>query len=243
MFLVPNKSLNQQDVDFLDEFIFTTRLFIPSPPFSKQNDYLSFMFNESHNYIINGEWAVEKIQAIKLASMELQYKYGDFNARIHTHSFFDRRQLQLLLPEQWRLPQIIPDIVKEYKHLSGIPPSDASYRYVESVRKLQTYGDTIFDVRVDNNNDILTINSSFVCHYEAETWKLISEMQLTDIKTCSVDTKGETLILEQIDGDFTCYSRDALVIERLVLDYIEFANKKKNKQPIAQKQDEKCSVM
>jgi len=150
--------------------------------------------------------------------------------------------MQSILPEEWRQPQHIPEIIKEYKRLTGIPPSDACFRYVEAIRKLPSYGDTFFQIEVDHE-DVLSINSNGICHFEGESWRLLSEWFLADLRFCHVDSKGEILTIEFSDGAaFSCSSREALAEERLIMDYLDFEAKKKAK-PQQQKSDETCVVM
>jgi len=52
--------------------------------------------------------------------------------------------------------------------------------------------------------------------------------------------KEKKLTLELVDDIFICHTSEALYLERLILDYIDYDNKKKAK---PQKQEEKCIVM
>uniref|UniRef100_A0A6B2KX36 FERM domain-containing protein n=1 Tax=Arcella intermedia TaxID=1963864 RepID=A0A6B2KX36_9EUKA len=244
-FLVPNKSLNQQDVDFDDLFVFATRLYIPSPLISKQPDYINFLFAECNHFITNNHWAVAKDQAIKLAALQLQSKHGDYNNKTHTPHFFSNSMLQSILPLDWRQPQIIPEVIREYRRLVGTPPSEANLKYVEAVRKLGTFGDTYFEIQMDSHQDLLSVSVNTICHIDGETRGILSDWSFFDVNLCRVDINAEFLTIEFGTGEvFTCASTKALAIERLIMDYISFEAKRKKAPPQqANADDSKCLVM
>jgi len=245
-FLVPSKPLNQQDVDFDGVFIFCTRVFIPSPPISKQPDYLTFLFAESQDAIVNGRWLVEREQATKLAALYMQYHYGDHNARIHNSNFYNEK-LRHMVPEEYRSPPIIPKILQEHQRLTGTPPSDAGFRYLEAVRLLPSFGDTFFKIKVISesvaHHDLLRINYSGISHLESDTLRPFAEWPLSALKSWGVDSKGDQLTLNLSDGAFVCLSPNALIIDKLLGDTINLEVARTKKPKPTDKGTETCLVM
>ena len=91
--------------------------------------------------------------------------------RIISYSTFSSPEvLATIVPEEFIEERNIGrEICREYQKLVGTSQVNAGYRYVELVTQLPSYGQAFFDVKVDNNIDIISINYDFICHLDPDS--------------------------------------------------------------------------
>jgi len=226
-FLNPDKPLNQQLGSVSsDILVFATQYFLPSPVISQHPSYLTFLFEETRMGITSGDWSFILLdEAVQLVAKQLQYQEGDYNPKKHAPQFFTPERLKKCLPPEWRSSEaIIPEILKAYKALLGVNPMVAATNFIESARKLSTYGTTFFYVATDSL-DLLSVNHKEISQLHPQTQKIIRMWDYHQLEYCIL-SKHDVVILKFYDNfTLTCNTIDAECIHRLVNGHLRFWSK------------------
>jgi len=224
-FLQSDKALNQQLPSTSDILVFATQYFLPSPVISQHPSYLMFLFEETRMGVTSGDWSFIMLdEVVQLVAKQLQYQEGDYNPKKHTPSFFTFTKLKACLPPVWRSSEtIIPEILKAYKVLSGMNQMVAAKYFIETARKLPTYGTTFFYVATDSL-ELLSVNHKEISQIHPQTQKIIRTWDYHQLEYCLL-SKHDVVILKFYNFTLTCNTIDAECIHRLVNGYLRFSTK------------------
>jgi len=129
--------------------------------------------------------------------------------------------LKKCIPPEWQSSDsIASEIIKAYKGLSGVNPTMAATNFIESARKLPTYGNTFFYVATESL-DLLSINHKEISLLHPQTQKIIQTWEYPLLEYCTL-SKHDEVILKFDNITLTCNTIDAECIHRLVNGYQRF---------------------
>eukprot|EP01125_Pyxidicula_operculata_P006017 TRINITY_DN2102_c0_g3_i3.p1 TRINITY_DN2102_c0_g3~~TRINITY_DN2102_c0_g3_i3.p1 ORF type:complete len:1054 (-),score=324.98 TRINITY_DN2102_c0_g3_i3:1048-4209(-) len=245
-FLPYNKSLNAINASenlllLRNVLVLSTRLFVNTPLLNPTNiEYISFHFHESKQEIVEGNWFCERNVAIKLASLQLQFEYNNFNPEIHTMNFMEK-QLPKYLPKQYQKSlNVVPEILSHYNLLADTPKIVAGTQYIELTRKLTCFGQALFYVTIENQFGMLGVNHHSVKRLNTnnESFNLNNSVLESWPLSTIISKKATKDRLEIIFDQFVllCDTPDATIINQLIEDYTKLSNNSKA-------DDTKCVVM
>lgn len=120
--------------------------------FSDQNVHcnnpvqLNLLYVQLKDAIVSGNLHCTNDESIRLAALECQIQYGNYDGTRHRTGFLD---LHKFLPNQYRmLKGIEKSIYDEYRKLYNLRELNAKLRYVQICQSLNTFGTTFFLVKV-----------------------------------------------------------------------------------------------
>ncbi|PRP77561.1 actin binding protein [Planoprotostelium fungivorum] len=180
VWLNPNKSLSEQNVDILNTTLLLRKKFFYNDVDINEfndNEGLTRHFWQILDAIVAGTTICTIYEAIKLAALQCQIRFGD--CTVPQEGFLENVYDEYLPPDYvQRFGKISGEIYKEYKALSGINSTNAKYRYILHARALKTYAFTFFKVekvQTDgaSHSIFLGISRDRIIHVDADTKEVL----------------------------------------------------------------------
>lgn len=134
-------------------------------------------FYQTAREVLTGYYPCNRTQAVWLAALMAQYRFGDFNNKIHTTGFYVSGLLPNFLPvaliagragerkgyKKRRLASLEKAIFTAHKKMIGMSRDMAMNQYIDNCCKLPFYACAMFRVSLDDaSKSLLNINDSAI---------------------------------------------------------------------------------
>lgn len=131
------------------KFVFKIRLFMTGLRESTDRQLVYLMFIQNVYATITGIYPTSPDEAVALAALQMQAKFGDHNSETHTRGFLSRSgQLRGMVPAPILMRRAMStwdeDIIAKHAALSGVPKDDPQLTYSRMLLTRDYYGCEFF---------------------------------------------------------------------------------------------------
>jgi len=226
LFLIPNKSLNQQANPVTDILVFATQFYLPSSPLSQSVEYIRFIFEDYRASILHGDWnPILLDDAANLVALQLHYDKVEKN-RIDMN--FLNSELKNYIPtDLYSSELLLPEILKFHNNYTSKDPIAIATQFIEHAKHLSNFGTRLFTVQLDRTTLLLSISHKEMCLLNPLTRVVMRKWFYQQIEQ-SILSKKNSLVLEIDKKTVTLRSEAAETIHSLITGYQKFG---KNTEP------------
>eukprot|EP00727_Mastigamoeba_balamuthi_P000217 m51a1_g10192 hypothetical protein (1719) ;mRNA; r:16827-23324 len=222
-----DKSLFEQEVGEETVLVLKKRFFFFDANIDKSDPMqVHVLYVQISDFIHDGKYVCSKDEAVMMAAVQAQIKYGDFNpTRLKDKQA--KKELLELLPPQWReTKKIHEDITVEYKKLVGTTELNAKYRYIQIARALKTFGMTTFSLKIKKGRELkeelLGISRDTIVRMDGETKDVIKTYALKHVKRFASTESSVTIDFGDYEDEYyNGLTKQGREIASLISGYID----------------------
>eukprot|EP01137_Pigoraptor_chileana_P022054 Opistho-2@86516 len=137
--LSPTESIASQGLGENDRVLMKYRYFNKLNLTRNDSVRLNLLYHQAKTEYLNGELNAKETELCKLAAMQCQILFGDFNEGKHTLNFLDASR-KSILPRVYKLKPLVKKINSEHQSLGGASEIDAKYCFVKLWSTLPSFG-------------------------------------------------------------------------------------------------------
>ena len=219
--LNPRESLPEQGVDSLVTLVLRKKYFFQdyTAPDARDETLLNSLFCQGLDAIVGGTNPCTLEEAIKMAGIQCQIRFGDFN---ENSNMFESLKWSDYLPIEYAQQyskKIEKEVLNEYKKLTGLNEISAKIYYLRHAKFIKTFGYTFFKVINNSSNKevLLGISKTNIMLLEPSSKNTISLSPLNLLIQWKVFQDNLTLYYLDTTEDFT--TKESKDIALIISDY------------------------
>ncbi|KCV69929.1 hypothetical protein H696_03395 [Fonticula alba] len=247
--LIPSKTLKEQDVDESEVLIFRKKFFFSDQNIDRNDPVqLNLVYNQAQQSIIRGVNPCTQDEAAQFAALQCQILTGNHEPDKHTKSGFI--EWKNYLPDEYvGKKDVEKKVYMEHRKIQGMTAENAKFRYIQLCRSLKTYGITFFHVKekLPRRNKLidvlLGVTRDSVMRFDGETKALRDNFPLTTLRRWAATPTHFTMDFgDYADSYLIFQTQEGDAISQLISGYIDIIVKKKKKEAERQFDDDEAEV-